>query len=849
MAEKIVLIDGNSVFYRSFYALPLLTNAKGEYSNAVYGFAMQIVKIITEIKPSHIIVAFDAGKKTFRNTMYNEYKATRKPMADELRAQIEPLRQMLELMNIKFIDEVGFEGDDILGMLCTKFSDYEKIIITGDRDTLQLIDKNTTVYFTKKGMSDIKVMGEQELRDEYGIPAQSIVDLKALQGDTADNIPGAKGVGPKTALSLMQKYGSIENMYNNIDEIEGKNKVKLIEQRELVELSKKLASIVRDDHLSCSLDDAKFEFPFSENVYKFFEHYEFRTLLKRNELFGEKYSLLQKNNVTSIKIDNLEKLQNLTRIIEKVGIFTLYIDKNDNILIATDDKIEYVVLGARELFSLEISHEIVFEKLKPYFMSDEIKKIFFDSKSIMHYVSLFGINCINNFDDLSIIKHLVSGFSIKGIEDLLSASSENLPVATNLYTCYLEFFPELEKLDMLKLYTAVELPLVEVLYSMEKYGFKVDTNRLDELGKMYTAEISKIKADIFDTVGFEFNINSPKQLGEVLFDKLGLDHNRKKTTNAEALEKIAGSHPVVDLVLRYRKVEKLRSTYIDGLRPHIDKHNLVHTTFKQTLTTTGRLSSVEPNLQNIPIRGDESKQIRSIYTATSKDNVLVDADYSQIELRLLAHFSGDEFFINAFNNHEDIHTTTASEVFGVPKAGVVPSMRRIAKIVNFGIIYGISEYGLAADLKCSAYEAKEFINKFYAAHPKVREYLDGLVVEARENGRVETILKRTRTMPDINNSNFMIRSRAERASQNMPLQGSASDIIKIAMIDVKNELERRGLNAKLIMQVHDELVVDCPINEVDDVKLILKDKMENAIKLRVPLEVDIQEGYSWDTCH
>ena len=849
MADKIVLIDGNSVFYRSFFALPLLTNEKGEYSNAVYGFAMQIVKIITEIKPTHIIVAFDAGKKTFRNNLYGEYKATRKPMAPELKAQIEPLRNMLEIMNIKFIDEVGFEGDDILGMLCTKFKNTDKIIVTGDRDTLQLIDNHTTVYFTKKGMSDIKVMGKSELDEEYGIDADSIVDLKALQGDTADNIPGAKGVGPKTALALISKYGTIENLYNNIDEIEGKLKEKLIAEKENVELSKKLAKIVRDDHLNISLDDAKYNFPFSVDVFEFFTRYNFRTLLKRDELFGEKFANLKKLNIESEKIDSLEKLQKLCKNIEKTNKFAFFIDKNDNLLFSTDGKTEYVVLAKRELFSLDISHEVVLESLKKYFESDLVKKIFFDSKSVLHYLDDFNIEKVQNYDDVSILKHLATGLSIKGIEDLLTIEDDDSPVASVIFKAYHEELKEIDKLGMNNLYTRVELPLVQVLYSMEKVGFKVDNSRLEELALSLNNQISQIKKEIFDMVGVEFNINSPKQLGEVLFDKLGLDHNRKKTTNAEALEKIAGTHPVVDLVLRYRKVEKLRSTYIDGLRSHIDSNGFVHTTFKQTLTTTGRLSSVEPNLQNIPIRGEESKQIRSMYIASSNNNVLVDADYSQIELRLLAHFSGDEFFINAFKNHEDIHTTTASEVFGVQKNQVVPQMRRIAKVVNFGIIYGISEYGLSTDLKCSPYEAKEYINRFYTAHPKVREYLDGLVTMARDTGRVETLLGRTRSMPDINNSNFMVRSRAERASQNMPLQGSASDIIKIAMIDVKNELENRGLKAKLIMQVHDELLVDCPLSEVEMVKAILKDKMENAVSLKVPLEVEIDSSFAWAECH
>lgn len=848
MDEKIVLIDGNSVFYRSFYALPLLTNERGEYSNAVYGFAIQIVKIITDLKPTHIIVAFDAGKKTFRNNMYSEYKATRKPMADELRSQIEPLRRMLELMNIKFVDEVGYEGDDILGMLCTKFKDVNKIIVTGDRDTLQLIDSKTTIYFTKKGVSEVKVMGEDELSIEYGIPASSIIDLKALQGDTSDNIPGAKGIGPKTALALISKYTTVENLYSHLDEIDGKTLEKLESQKDNVFLSKKLATIVRDNKIKCTLDEAKFEFPFSEELYKFFEYYNFRTLLKRDDLFGEKYANLKKNNSSTEKIDSIEKLQLLVKNIEKDGQFAFFVDKNDNLLFSTNGEVEYVVLGTRELFSLDITHEKVLNTLKKYFANSKIRKIFFDSKSEMHYLNKFGISDIENFDDISIVKHLVSGLSIKSIEDLLTVPSDDVPVASVLISS-LELMDELVKLNMMDLYTNVELPLVRVLFDMEKAGFKLDTKMLESMSDKLNNEISDIKKQIYSMVGFEFNINSTKKLGEVLFDTLGLSHNKKKSTNAEALEKIAGDHPIVELILKYRKVEKLRSTYIDGMRSHIDENGFIHTTFKQTLTTTGRLSSVEPNLQNIPIRGEESKEMRVMYIASNPDNVLVDADYSQIELRLLAHFSQDEFFISAFNNHDDIHASTASEVFGLPRELIDSNMRRIAKVVNFGIIYGISEFGLSTDLKCSPWEAKDYINNFYQKHPKVREYLDGLIIKTRETGKAQTILGRTRSIPDITNSNFMIRSRAERACQNMPLQGSASDIIKIAMINVKNELERLGLKAKLIMQVHDELIVDTPKNEVDIVKRILKEKMESALSLLVPLEVEVGVGYSWSSAH
>ena len=848
MAEKIVIIDGNSVFYRSFYALPLLSNENGEYSNAIYGFANQIVKIITEIKPTHIVVAFDAGKHTFRHDMFDGYKATRKPMPDELKTQIAPLREMLAYMKIQFIDMPEFEGDDVIGMLCDKYKDYKKIIITSDRDTLQLIDKNTTIYFNKKGVSDVKVMDEKSFEEEYRIEPKRIIDLKALQGDSSDNIPGAKGIGPKTALDLLQKYGSIENLYNHLDELAAGVRNKLEENRDNVSLSKKLATIVCDGtKLDCKLDEAEYEFPFSSEVYAFMQRYSFRSLLKRSDLFGSKFVELKKTNTQTEKIDSKEKLQNLIDNIEKAREFVLFKDGGGNLLITFDGNTEWVAIANPELFASFISIAEVVDGLENCLADDKIKKILFDSKSMIHYLDKFG-NKVQNYEDVSIIKHLVTGQSIK---DLVSEDEEtlNFAPASKIYNNYKEYLAKLSELGLDKLYRDVELPLVDVLYKMETRGFKVDKDKLDEIGARIKNEILEVRKQIYDLAGFEFNINSPKQLADVLFVKLGLGSGKNKTTNAEALEKIRYKHPIVERILRYRQIEKFRSTYIDGLAQHLDSDNLVHTSFKQTLTNTGRLSSVEPNLQNIPIRKDEGREIRSIFVAGNKNNVLVDADYSQIELRLLAHFSGDEDFINAFASGFDIHTSTAMQVFGVDASDVTSDMRRIAKVVNFGIIYGISEFGLAQDLHTSNKEARELINNFYAMHPKVRDYLDGLVITCKDTGRVTSLLGRTRSFPEITASNFMIRSRAERAAQNMPLQGSAADIIKLAMIGVERELAKNNLKAKLIMQVHDELIVDSPIDEVEKVKTILKTQMENAVSLKVPLVVDVNSAYRWSDAH
>ena len=846
MAEKIVIVDGNSVLYRAFYALPLLSNENGEFSNAIYGFANQIVKIITDIKPTHIIVAFDAGKHTFRNDMFDGYKATRKPMPEELRSQILPLREMLSFMKIQFVDLPEFEGDDVIGILCDKYKNYKKIIITSDRDTLQLIDKNTTIYFNKKGVSEIKIMDEKSFAEEYKIEPKAIVDLKALQGDSSDNIPGAKGVGPKTALDLLQKYGNVENLFENLSELPESTRKKLEESKDNVFLSKKLATIVRDgSKLECELDDAKYEFPFSSEVYSFMQKYAFRSLLKRTDIFGTKFVELKKLNTQTEKIDSAEKLQNLIKNIEKAGEFVLFKDENDNLLVTFDGKTEWVAIASPELFASFVSVDEVVSSLVPCFENESIKKIFFDSKTMLHFLNSFGVVPIN-FEDVSIIMHLVTGQSIKDYKN--DDETSNAP-ASKIFADYKSGIVKLGELGLENLYKNVELPLVTVLFNMENRGFKVDKSKLDEIGTRIKKEIVEVREQIFELAGFEFNINSPKQLSEVLFIKLGLGSQKNKSTNAEALEKIKYKHPIVERILRYRQIEKFRSTYIDGLSSHLDKDNLVHTNFKQTLTTTGRLSSTEPNLQNIPIRKDEGREIRSIFVARDPVHVLVDADYSQIELRLLAHFSGDEYFVNAFSSGFDIHTSTAMQVFGVDTDSVSPEMRRIAKIVNFGIIYGISEFGLAQDLHTSNKDARDLIHNFYAIHPKVRDYLDGLVTTCKDTGRVSSLLGRTRSFPEISASNFMVRSRAERAAQNMPLQGSAADIIKLAMIGVERELEKNGLKARLIMQVHDELIVDSPADEVDKVEQILKTQMENAVKLTVPLVVDINSAYRWSDAH
>ena len=844
MSNKLVVIDGNSIFYRSFYALPLLSNSEGEFSNAVYGFAIQILHIIQNIKPKYIAVAFDVSKKTFRNEIFSDYKGTRKPMPDELRSQIVPLKKMLSLMNIKCCEQEGIEGDDIIGIISKRFLDTETIIVTGDRDTFQLVDDTTKVYFTKKGTSELKIMGVAELKQEYGVTPKEFIDLKALQGDSSDNIPGVAGVGPKTATELIQKYGSIEGVYENIEEINGKLKDKLVEGKDNAFMSKKLATILTRGDLDLKLSECEYDFPFSAPVYDFFKKYEFKTLIKNENIFDMAKGERNIQVFETKKYANIEDLKNLKNLIEKQGCFSYYFNQNE---IHFSLKNEELIFNVSNDLLGELDANIFFDLFKEIFESENILKICFDSKQDMYYLKQFGVE-LNNYFDISIAKYLVDGTPVDSVKDVFF-DDDLTYISCNLIKVFEDYNRKIEDEKLQFLFKNVEIPLSKVLFNMENCGFKVDNDILETLKQKYNLELKELEKQIYLLAGEEFNINSPKQLGNILYDKLGLPHNKKQSTSADKLEELKDSHEIIRYILRFRKVAKFLNTYVTGIYPHIDKNGLIHTYFKQTLTTTGRLSSVEPNLQNIPIRSEESKEIRSMFVARNKDSVLIDADYSQIELRLLAHMSKDEVFLNAFNNNLDIHTKTASEVFGVPETEVSKDMRRMAKVVNFGIIYGISEYGLADDLKIKPFEARKLIENFYNSHPAVGDFMKNAIEKARETGIAETLFGRKRKMFDINASNYMVRTRAERASQNMPLQGTAADIIKIAMVNTFEALKKGGFKAKLIMQVHDELIIDCPIEEKNAVCKLLKEQMESAVSLDVPLVVDVASSYRWSDGH
>lgn len=845
MNKTLFIIDGNSILYREYYALPGLMNKYGEYTGALFGFSKIIIEIVTKFKPSHIAVAFDAGKITFRNEMYSGYKATRKPMPEDLRSQVGPVKDLLNTMGIKSVEQVGIEGDDVIGSLVHKFHDMDKVIITGDRDSFQLVDDRTQVYLNKRGLSELRIMDEQALYEEFGLKPSQMVFVKSLMGDASDNIPGVKGIGEKTAVSLINKYGSLDAVYEHIDELSAKVKQNLLEFKTDAYMSLDLAKIKCDADLDVSLQDLEVKFPFPGKVKEFFQHNDFKSLVKRDELYDLSGSEVMAKTTKKVEIVEILELTELANIIKGHNELSLLFFETE-FHFAVDEK-EYVLK-----FSplLGIDEWTVCETLKPFVENKNNKLILFDYKNECHRFNSVGADILCQVFDCMIAEHLVLGESVTKIEQLLESPENELKtVASIMREKQVELFNSLQEMGMVDLYGNIEMKLARVLFDMEKIGFKVDTDRLHELDEKYDRELKELTAEIYRVVGREFNINSPKQLSAIIYDELALSRSRKKSTASEVLEKIADRHPLIPLVIRYRKVAKFSSSFIKNMYEHIDKAGYVHTKFNQTLTTTGRLSSSDPNLQNIPIRGDESREIRSMFVAGGVDRVLVDVDYSQIELRILAHVTGDDVLIKAFNEGLDIHTQTAMDIFGLPKELITSDMRRQAKVVNFGIIYGMSDFGLSEDLKIPIFEARAYIDKFFSAHPKIQEYMQASVSLAKETGRVSTILGRTRKMSDINSDNRLVRARAERATYNMPIQGSASDIIKLAMVNVAEVLNKSGLDARLIMQVHDELIVDCKKSEQDEVLDIVKNCMSGAMKLAVPLDVDGSVSYRWSEGH
>ncbi len=844
----LILIDGNSLINRAFYATPPLSTKDGKPTNAVYAFINMLVKIIGDINPKHILVAFDRKEPTFRHGMYSEYKGTRKPMPEDLRPQIDLLKDVLDVLGISRYEKPSIEADDIIGSASKKFNE-NTVIITGDKDSFQLVDETTSVYFTRKGISELEVYSNENFTEKTGISPLQIIDLKSMMGDSSDNIPGIAGVGEKTALSLVQTYGSLENLYENIGELKGKLKEKVENSKELAFLSKTLATIKTDVELPFELDDLTFEFPFSKKARALFVALELKNLLKKESLFkndGDEQVSFETGERPIPEIEEIKAKEGLPKFNSPISLFI------KEHLHLYDGKKEYKICLRESFFDEGFDYEVGIKLLKPIFENPSQKLIVFGKKNLKTELFKLGVSLNADCEDVVIQKYLAD-FSGRE-ETLLEVIEEySLPLDRPAFSLWMIFEKLSEKLkqeNMTNLYKDLELPLADVLFEMERNGFKIDVAALKETTLKYEKIIAEMLDKIQALAGTQVNPNSPKQLGSVLFEKLGLKAGKKTksgySTNAEVLEAIADQHEIVPLILRYRQVQKLYSTYLKGFAPLIDSRTgLIHTCFNQTLTTTGRLSSKEPNLQNIPVRDDEGRELRKLFIPSFENGKIVGADYSQIELRLLAHFSQCEPLVNAFNSGEDIHTLTASQVFGVAISEVTPQMRRSAKAVNFGIIYGISDFGLATQLKISNKRAGEYIKKYFEMYPKVKEYMDSNVTFARKNGYVETLLGRKRYIREINSPNYNLRSFGERAAMNMPLQGTAADVIKLAMLGVAKKIKEKGLKSKLILQVHDELIVDAHPDEIEDVKSILQTEMQSTVKLSVPLDAEAKVGERW----
>ena len=832
--NKILLLDSNSLMHRAYHALPNLKSTKGLYTGAIYGFLSILLKIIKEQNPTHIAAAFDLHGPTFRHEMYKEYKATRKPMDEELRQQVEPLKELITAMGIKIVSMQGYEGDDILGTLSKRFDD-DCVIVTGDRDSFQLVSPTTKVFWTKKGVSDIEVYDVDRLLQD-GFTVQQFIDYKALRGDTSDNVPGIPGVGEKTAKQLLEQFGSLENILANADKIPGKLGQNVANNKELALLSKELVTINCNVPVECTLDDIAFTPVYSSAVKQKLAEFEITSLANRMTFDDTKEDAI---SVAKHVEKNVVLLTSEDEIVDAVKGDRIAIVIGKNLSFAVDEKTEYTVSCVEDLFSEGIGFDQALETLKHLAKDREL--VCYDYKNMSKE---YGFSQ-EKFFDVMIAAHLARGSApIKNIEQVLGADGyeigavELLAESENLRT-------QLAQQGLNELFFDVEQPLCVVLRNMEERGVRVSTDVLKALEAKYGAIIQRLTDEIFAITGEPFNIASPKQLGEVLFDKLGLPHGKKTKTgysvSEDVLSNLADKHPIVNLVLEYRHYAKLQSTYVVGLQPLVNRGR-IHTEFNQCITQTGRLSSTNPNLQNIPARSDEAKDIKSAFIA-SDGCVLVSADYSQIELRLLAHMSGDEQLIEAFNHDDDIHAITASQILGIPVSEVTPAQRRDAKAVNFGIIYGISGFGLAENLSIPQYKAREFIQNYFVMHPKVREFMDGCIADARERGYSLTMTGRRRNLSDINASNYMVRSAAERMAMNTPLQGSAADIIKIAMINVENRL--KGMKSKMILQIHDELIIDAAKDEEEEVKKILSYEMENAVRLSVPLVAEAKVAENW----
>jgi DNA polymerase-1 len=875
--NKLILIDGNSIANRAFYALPLLNNEKGTYTNAVYGFTTMLLRILEDEKPTHLLVAFDAGKVTFRHSDYKEYKGKRQKTPSELSEQFPLIRQLLDSFSIKHYELEGYEADDIIGTL-TKQADQEgwqTKVVSGDKDMLQLVSENVHVALTRKGISEVEYYDLAKLEEAYQLKPLQIIDLKGLMGDASDNIPGVPGVGEKTALKLLHQYESVENVYDHLEEVSGKKlKENLSENKDKAFLSKELATILRQAPLTIQLDESIYRGYEQESVIPFFKELEFASLIERvggeleqTELTLEDLDIQEINDPESVLLDqalisptafHLETLQ------EKYHRPPIY---------------GFALRNQNGLFFIPTEVATASSRFKEWLAQSEMKKWMHDSKrgevalkwekldlqgvEFDSYLASYLLNPSESGYDIDLLAKTYTGMQLttdeqvygKGAKRKVPDSTEELKQhisrkAEAIFGIREKLESALDEQQMSSLLLDLEQPLSRVLAKMEVEGIKVDRQNLLDMGKEIYSRLDQLTSQIYELAGTEFNINSPKQLGEILFDKLGLPVIKKTktgySTNAEVLEKLEPQHEIVAYILHYRQLGKLQSTYVEGLLKVIDEESgKVHTNFKQTIAATGRLSSIDPNLQNIPIRLEEGRKIRKAFVPAQKDSVILAADYSQIELRVLAHISKDEGLIEAFKEGKDIHTKTAMDVFHVAENEVTSLMRRHAKAVNFGIVYGISDYGLSQSLNITRKDAAAFIERYFESFPGVKTFMKEVVKQAKEDGFVTTLLQRRRYLPEINSRNFNLRSFAERTAMNTPIQGTAADVIKKAMIEMDKRLQTEGLKSKLLLQVHDELIFEVPKNEIAAMNKLVPEVMESAMELNVPLQVDVDHGDTW----
>ena len=876
--SKFVLIDGHSILNRAFYGVPIFTNSEGLHTNAVFGFLNIMFKIIDSKQPDYMAVAFDVHQPTFRHEMFKDYKGTRKPMMEELREQVPVIKELLQKMNITTVELPGYEADDVIGTLSKEGekAGMEVDVISGDRDLLQLASDHITICIpkTKKGQTTVEEYNTEGVRKLYKVTPTEFIDVKALMGDSSDNIPGVPGIGEKGATAIISQFGSIENAYDHADEISNtRNRNALLNNYEMAQMSKTLATINIQSPVEVTPEQCKLEDIYTEDALEMIKRLEFKSMIQRfgsvtstNDCEGGFKSINNPFDADPI----FEQAKNA----DNVGIF-IYRNKdnfgvslcfnNDNVYyigkegFVTED---YIIEKVRDLVNAKAKLTILNIKENNDILENDDAESIFDIS-----IAAYLLNPLQNTYDYDDIAREYLGMNVPAFDEIFPKTkksetpSDEIPENILKYACYNAYVAykakdaltkKLKETEMLDIYNNVEIPLTYALYDMEQAGIMVAGDKLKEYGERLKTGIDALEKDIFAEAGHEFNINSPKQLGEILFGEMQLPGGKKTktgySTSASVLEKLEPDYPFVSKILEYRQLTKLKSTYADGLAVYIGEDNRIHGKFNQTITATGRISSTEPNLQNIPVRMPLGREIRKVFIP-KEGCVFIDADYSQIELRILAHMSDDKNLIDAYNHSKDIHAATASLVFHVPLEEVTKEQRSNAKAVNFGIVYGISSFGLSNDLSISRKEAEQYIKDYFISYPGIKNYLDNSVKEAKEKGYSVTMFGRRRPIPELTSGNFMQRQFGERVAMNSPIQGSAADIMKIAMINVAKELKEKDLKSKIVLQVHDELLIEAYENEVEQVKDILKRNMEQAAHLNVPLDVDVQVGNNWDEAH